>query len=351
MDPTLSIVIITRNTRDLLRDLLRSIDKDEPLNPLVKEIVVIDNASTDGTETMMREEFPYVVLIRNEENRGFAASANQGVSMCGGAYVLLLNSDTLLVKGEVTNMVRFMEGNPDVAICGPQLVYGDMRPQRSFAYIPSLLFELVPPSLLEFLMLEKYSVRRLTKATAQFTADFRGGASGTPASPSHQTPNRELRTTSLAGLDVPSLIGAAILMRRGMIDDLGGFDERFFFFLEETDLCVRARERGLRVVLLSGVRVIHLQGRTVRKNWVRGRLQYNISLYKFIRKHHGTLYYRLFRGVRFVKSGVFLLALTVMPVLLLNERTRRTYRYYLALLMWHFRGCPDDAGLLVSSPG
>lgn len=348
MDRTLSVVIITRNTRDLVHDLLRSVAQDESLKALIEEVIVIDNASTDGTDALVKEEFPGVILVRNEENRGFAASANQGISRSGGAYVLLLNSDTLLVKGEVTTMVRFMEDNQDVAICGPQLVYGDLRPQRSFAYIPSLLFELVPSFLLELVMPKKYPVRRLTKSVAQFTPAVQGGPYGPPSS-SLRSQNSEARTPSLGGVDVPSLIGAAIIMRRSMIGDLGGFDERFFFFLEETDLCVRARERGLRVVFFPGARVVHLQGRTVRKNWVRGRLQYNISLYMFIRKHHGTVYYRLFQCTRLVKCAVFLLALTVIPVLLLSERTRRTYRYYLALFLWHLRGCRDDAGLLVSS--
>ena len=166
MDPTLSIVIITRNTKDLLHDLLQSVEQDEPLKPLVKEVIVIDNASGDGTVKMLGDEFPGVILVRNDQNRGFAASANQGILTSRGTYILLLNSDTLLVKGEVTTMVKFMDENPGVAICGPQLVYGDMRPQRSFAYIPSLFLEIIPPSFLEVLMPATYSARRLTKSAA-----------------------------------------------------------------------------------------------------------------------------------------------------------------------------------------
>ena len=165
-----------------------------------------------------------------------------------------------------------------------------------------------------------------------------------------RTPSAELRTrdselelSNSVGLDVPSLIGAAIIMRKSIIGDLGGFDERFFFFLEETDLCVRARERGTRVVFFAAAKVIHLQGRTVRKDWVRGRLQYNISLYKFIRKHHGALYYRLFQGTRFIKCCVLLVALSVIPLSLLSARTRRERT---ATILLCFYGTSGDAGMM-----
>jgi hypothetical protein len=335
----LSVVIITRNTEGLLRNLLKSIEGDNLLKPVLKEVTIVDNHSTDGTKSMVHKEFPWVVLVGNERNMGFAAAANMGFSHSQGDYVLFLNSDTVLIEGEVVAMVQFMDENPDAGICGPQLVYEDMRLQRSFAYIPSMLLEIVPPSFLELLFPGKYSAK-----------SSRGHASGL-SSAQPRTQNAELRTPPQVGHDVPSLIGAAIIVRKTLLHNLGGFDERFFFFLEETDLCVRAREKGARVVFLPSVRVVHLQGRTVKKNWVQGRIQYNISLYKFIRKHHAVFYYRTFQGIRLTKSFFVPLVLTALPLLLLHTRTRRTYVYYLNLLLWHVRGCPDDAGLLVSSPG
>lgn len=322
---SLSIVIITRNTKDLLQGLLTSIERDSPLKPFLKKVIVIDNHSTDGTDSMVDKEFPWVFLVRNDRNRGFAAAANMGISRSEGEYILFLNSDTLLIEGEVAAMVQFMEENPEVGICGPQLVYEDMSLQRSFAHIPSLLFEIVPRSLLELLAPAKYSTKPIHKDSE-------------PHRPS-------------SSFDVPSLIGAAIIVRKSLLDDVGSFDEQFFFFLEETDLCVRARKRETRVVFLPHIKVVHLQGRTVRKNWVQGRMQYNISLYKFIRKHHTAFYYRIFQGIRLAKSFFVPLGLSVVPFLLLHRRTRRTYVYYLSLLFWHLRGCPSDAGLLVSSPG
>lgn len=347
---SLSIVIITRNTKDLLRGLLQSIERDSLLKPLLREVTVIDNNSNDGTSSMMNKEFPWVSLLVNDRNRGFAAAANMGISHSKGNYILFLNSDTILIEGEVAEMVYFIEENPNVGICGPRLVYEDMRLQRSFAYVPSLLFEIIPPALLELLFPAKYSARSLQSSAVT-----------SPSALSNLRPHHTISSSSnfdamrhalcaMPSVEVPSLIGAAIIVRKTLLDKLNGFDERFFFFLEETDLCARARERGARVVFLPHTKVVHLQGRTVRKNWIQGRIQYNISLYKFIRKHHTVLYYRIFQGIRLTKCFFVPLGLSVFPLLLFHTRTRRTYSYYVSLLLWHLRGCPDDAGLLVSSP-
>jgi glycosyltransferase involved in cell wall biosynthesis len=140
----ISIVIITKDTKELLRGLLNSIKNDLSLQPYIGKTIVVDNASADGTEEMIREEFPPVVCVRNERNMGFAFSANKGASLAENEYILFLNSDTILIQGELQEMIRFMDGNADVAICGPQLVYSDMKPQRSFAAGPSLWGEIFP---------------------------------------------------------------------------------------------------------------------------------------------------------------------------------------------------------------
>ena len=131
-------------------------------------------------------------------------------------------------------------------------------------------------------------------------------------------------------------------MRREILKAIGGFDERFFFFLEETDLCVRVCQAGYRVVFFPEAKVIHLQGKTVRKSWISGRIEYNISLHKFIKKHHTPAYYSIFITVRFIKA-LFLVVL--FPLFFFGQRMRMKYIYYVRLISWYFRGCPDDAGL------
>jgi len=307
MGSMLSIIIITKDTEQLLKSLLLSIEKDTPLKPYIQDIIVIDNASADGTEVMVREKFPSLQYVKNNENKGFAASANMGITRAKGDYLLFLNSDTRLIDGEIVKMLHFMEEHKDVGICGPQLVFPDMRFQRSLAVAPSLLSELLP----QFLRI-----------------------------PSHRPP-----ITSHGIIDVPSLIGAAMLVRKSLLKRFGGFDEQFFFFLEETDLCLRAMSMGQRVVFLPDVKVIHLQGETVRKTWVKGRIEYNISLHKFIKKHHSLPYYLLFQWIRFIKTSIFIICTTCLPFLLFNRKIRRSYSYYARLLLWSLSGYPDSFGL------
>ncbi|HEY3277776.1 MAG TPA: glycosyltransferase family 2 protein [Syntrophorhabdaceae bacterium] len=327
----LSIIIITKDTKELLGDLLRSIEQDISLTPFLKQIVVVDNASSDGTEVMVRREFGSALFLRNETNMGFGASANSGFRKSTGELIFFLNSDTRLIKGELLKLVLFMRGNKSVGICGPQLVYPDMRLQRSWAEIPGPASEIIPKALRNLLF------KKASKAGPEGKGR-KPSASGEDASAG-------------GAYDVESLIGAAILVRREAFEKVGGFDEKYFFFLEETDLCMRIGEAGFRLVLFSGARIIHLQGSTVRKNWVRGRIEYNISMYKFIRTHYPPFQYRTFQAVRFIKAAVFLLVLTCVPFLLLGKRTRRTYRYYSALVGWHLSGCPDDAGLRKKEQG
>jgi len=317
IEPDLSIVIITKDTREMLKSLLVSIRQDNSLRPYIKELVVVDNASTDGTTEMILSDFPEVFLIRNPQNKGFAASANTGIAHTTGRYILFLNSDTVMIKGEMLKMLEFMERQKDIGICGPQLVYDDMRPQRSFAYRPNMIIELIPKSVLEFFLPSKYASKsRIYTAT----------------------------------VEVDSLIGAAIMIKRDAINLTGGFDERFFFFLEETDLCLRVREKGLKVVFLPDIKIVHLQGKTVRKSWINGRIEYNISLHKFIKKHHNYLYYSIFSLIRFLKCLLVIVAYSVMPLIFCSGKQRIKYIYYLRLFSWYVKRCPDKGGLRPNFP-
>jgi len=313
----ISIVIITMNTKELLQALLSSIMHDGLLQPYLKEIIIIDNASTDGTDEMAKSEFSNAAFIRNVENRGFSVSANLGIARSTGEYILFLNSDTLMIEGEMLKMLKFMDEHRDAGICGPQLVYPDMKPQRSFAYRPTLLLEVIPKSILELMFPSRYARR-----------------------------NRAYS----APIEVDSLIGAAIMASRKAIELAGGFDERFFFFLEETDLCLRIRGEGQRIIFFPGARVIHLQGKTVGKSWIEGRIEYNISLHKFIKKHHTSLYYYIFSFIRFLKCFPILIIYSALPFLLITGRARMKYKYYFCLLVWHMRGCPEKGGLRINFP-
>ena len=308
----LSVIIVTHDTEELLAGLLSSTRQDASLRPLLREIIVVDNASTDGTDQLVNKSFPEILYLKNAENRGFAAAANQGSALATGDFLLFLNSDTRLLPGEVEKVLSFIKDDATIGIAGPQLVYEDMRLQRSFASVPSLPLEVVPFFVLKLMFPVKYG---------------------------------KVRKDSSASREVESIIGAAMFVRAHVMRSLGGFDERFFFFLEETDFCVRAKQSGYKVFFSPSAKVIHLQGKTVRKTWGKGRIEYAISLYKFIKKHHSVPYYRAFVLVRVMKSLLFLVVATLLPFLLLSESTRRKYDYYSQLILWHAKGLPDDDGL------
>ncbi len=327
MDAKVTIVIITKDTKELLENLLNSIQQDLSLQPLIGKIIIIDNASADATEEMVKKKFPAVVYVRNKKNMGFAFSVNKGASLAQDEYILFLNSDTIVIPGELEKMVRFMDENNDVAICGPQLVYPEMKPQRSYAAVPSLTAEFFPH-------------RKSKMQGTRFKVQGSRPETPTPDSPSetlHHAP-----CTMQHAFQVDSLIGAAILMRREALEKVGGFDERYFFFLEETDLCVRVRQAGYEIVFFPDAKIIHLQGKTVRKSWVNGRMEYNISLHKFIKKHHVPAYYKTFVAVRFIKT---LFSIVFFPLVFFGQRMRLKYIYYLRLMKWYLKGCPDDMGL------
>jgi N-acetylglucosaminyl-diphospho-decaprenol L-rhamnosyltransferase len=326
----LSIVIVTHNTQTLVEGLLTSIRNDVSLKPSLREIIVVDNASKDETDCMVSEHFPEVLYLENEVNRGFAAAANQGIARATGDFLLILNSDTLLIPGEAETLLSYMMGDVTAAIVGPQLVHQDLRPQRSFASAPSLLSEVVPLRISRVRaksntdLYSRWRPRRQRGVHAGVLR-VRRGERRSDNEGIHLKASRYKAADRVGGSqppvprDVESVIGAAMFLRADAMRMLGGFDERFFFFLEETDFCLRARKYGYRVVFFPGARIIHLQGRTVRQAWIRGRIEYAISLYKFIKKYHSGIYYGAFVTVRIMKSILFLCAVTLLPFLLLGR--------------------------------
>ena len=160
--PDLSIIIVSWNVRDLLRGCLRSILRREAsesssqesesgeLTPdpcsLIPEIIVVDNASADGSAAMVATEFPAVQLIANPDNRGFTGGNNQGIAVAKGRYVFFLNPDTVVLNDALAKMVDCLDAHPDVGIVGPQLRYGDGGLQSSRRRFPTFLAALFESS-------------------------------------------------------------------------------------------------------------------------------------------------------------------------------------------------------------
>jgi GT2 family glycosyltransferase len=223
--PDLTIVIVNWNGRDLLRACLPTLATTQ----LSTEIIVVDNHSTDDSFAVLQNEFPGVHVVANPTNAGFAVANNQGMRLARGRYILLLNSDTKVIGDALATLVYFMDENPSVGACGPQLLNEDGTLQPSGRAFPTL-----GQAMLALLPLPAW----LRSATL---------------------PRLERRDYSRIQ-PVDELSGAALCLRRTALDNVGLFDEDFYFFGEDVDLCRRLQKDGWGVVYVPTARVFHLWG-------------------------------------------------------------------------------------------
>jgi GT2 family glycosyltransferase len=307
-----SVIIVTRNTCALTSAALRSVPA--AVGSLTGEVVVVDNGSGDDTPGVLARDFPSVKLIRSETNLGFARACNLAAKEAQGAFLLLLNSDARPQPGALASAIEWMRAHADCAVAGAQLLKADGARQNSIANFPTLATELLNKSLL----------RRL------FPRRFPG------------------KEHPFAGpVDVETVVGAFMLIRKEVWDQLGGLDERFFFFFEETDFCLQVYRAGLRVMHLPDIRVWHDQGQTAKQISAAARIEYWRSRYAYFRKHRGTgmrLVLRAGLGARLLVDtlGSGLLTLLTFGC---SGRWRGKFNVQWCLVVWHCRGCPEGPGL------
>ena len=257
--PLLSVVIVNYNGGRLLRECLTRL---VPAVPPDTEIYVVDNASRDGS-ARAAEAYPGTRLIRNTRNVGYGAANNQALRMARGQFILLLNPDALVASDAISTGLEYLRANPAVGILGARILLPDGR--------------LDPPA------------RRSFKTPATYVYKFLGLSR---AFPRHRRFGRYylsyLDEHDLA--DVDSVVGAFMLLRRTVIEEIGGFDERFFLYCEDEDLCWRARQAGWRVVYHPGVVVEHHKGSSTRQRPVRTAWQFHRSLALYHRKNIAPRY-------------------------------------------------------------
>jgi len=302
----ITIVIVNWNTKDLLRDCLESVYKT--VKDVTFEVIVVDNASQDGSVAMVREAFPCVDIIENSENRGFSAANNQALRAMKGRYALLLNTDAILTEGAVHELFAFMEDHDGAAMAGGQLLNEDGSRQNSIANFPTLFSLLMNLPLLEALFPGRYPSKRYE----------------------HREP-----------LAVESVIGACVLVRRRAVDEVGMLDEGYFFFFEETDWAFRMQSAGYKVYHVPSARIYHLQGRSIGRD-VRSRIAFYRSRYRFFGKWKGCVYNRAIRSVVFVRLIANWLLTSVGTALTagVSRELRDKWVIYSRLILWHLRGCP-----------
>lgn len=258
-----SIIIVNWNTRNRLRDCLNSIY--QWTESIEYEVIVIDNASEDGSPQMVRTEFPEVRLIQNQKNVGFAAANNQGITVANGRYVLLLNSDTIILQNAIPKTVEFADARPEAAVVGCHVQNHDQTTQPS-----TFMF----PSLLNMVLFTTYLYRLFPKSKLF---------------------GRERMTwwdrTNAREVDV--VTGCFMLVRRKAIEQVGLMDEQFFMYGEETDWCYRFRNAGWKTLFTPEAEIIHFGGASSKQKKYEMALQLRASILLFFRKHKCRLSYSL----------------------------------------------------------
>ncbi len=307
-----SIIIINWNTKDLLIDCIASIYKTT--KNLSFEILVVDNGSSDNSVEAVRHLFPNIKVIENSYNHGFAKACNQGLRLINSRYAILLNTDTILCEGTIEKAIEFMDNNATVGICGGQLLNQDGSKQNSIANIPNLATELLNKSLLRKLFPEKYI-------------------------------GKELRIDK--PIEVESIIGAFMVVRREAINDVGLMDEAYFFFFEETDWCMMMKKKGWKVIHHPDIKLYHLQGQTAKKVHIAARIEYWRSRYIFFRKHYGTTTLIILKIGLMVKLLFNLTAnlLLASATMLSSKKAVEKSSLYYKILCWHLSGRPEGCGL------
>jgi N-acetylglucosaminyl-diphospho-decaprenol L-rhamnosyltransferase len=275
--PDVSVIVIAYRSAAHLPACLEALAHST--EALVRETILVDNASGDGTPDLVRRQAPEARLIVNDANRGFAAAVNQAARLAGGRYLLLLNPDARPLPGCVERLVAELDARPEAALAGPQLLDPDGTPQPSAWPAPGVLTLVYDALLLHNLM-----------------------------------PRSRLRLVTAPGpeaVEVECLSGACLLVRRAAFEALGGLDERFFIYYEDTDLAVRARAAGHGIRLVPRAQTVHLVGGSSFQDRRAFRARFYESRGRFLAKHHrgprGLALWILHGAGRAVRSAVDLL--------------------------------------------
>jgi len=256
----LSVVIVSFNTRQLLDICLASLLADLREAKLVGEVFVVDNASSDGSPEMVRERYPEVLLIASERNLGFAAANNLALRQAQGRYILLLNPDSQIVKGALEKLVSFLEVQPEVGMVGARLLYPDGRFQHSAFKFPTLAM-----TLFDFFPLNHRIIN--SRLNGRYPVAY------------YERP---------FPIDHP--LGAALMVRRKILEQVGFLDERFFIYCEEIDWCVRIKRAGWQIWCVPEAQVIHHEAQSTGQFREAMFVELFKSRYLLFAKHYGGAY-------------------------------------------------------------
>ena len=265
--PDVSVVTVSHNVRDLVAACLASVEAERRRSRYLVEALLCDAASDDGTADRVAAAFPWARLLRSRQNLGFTGGNNRALRVARGRYVLLLNPDAELRPGAIDALADYLDAHPDVGAVGPRLLWPDGSTQSSRRRFPSRLTGFVESTVLQRWLGRSAPLRRY------YMADL--------------PDDREQ--------DVDWLVGAAVMLRGEALRAVGLFDERFFMYSEEVDLCRRVRSAGWRIVYLPGAIVVHHEGKSSEQNLTARDLRFHESRFLYYAKHHGAAWSLLLR--------------------------------------------------------
>lgn len=270
--PDLTVSIVNTNNCALVRECLRSLYAQTC--EITLQVLVVDNASTDGSAAMVKQVFPQVGLIQNTERRGFGWSHNRALEQGTGRYLMILNEDTTLTPQCFDTLVHFMDAHSDAGACGPRLLNPDGSLQRTANRFPTLAFGIM----------EALSLNRLF-----------------PNNPVHRhNVYAEWDRSTVRAVDAVS--GACLLVRRQAIEQVGLLDPNFFIYSEEIDWCLRFARAGWTTYYVPDAQLIHYGGQSTAKRQSARQVAtfhqiYWNSFFYYYRKHYGRGAERLLRGL------------------------------------------------------
>ncbi len=252
----LSVIIVNWNTKDLLRQCIQSIKANT--QKISYEIIAVDNFSSDRSAEMVEANFPDVHLIINRENKGFGRANNQGLAKAGGKYILFLNSDVAVNKNCLDQMFDFMEKNPDIGASSCKLTFPDGRLQHSCREFPTFR--------VFFLMLLglRYFFPNMKIFRKYLMLDW---------------DHSDLK-------EVDQIMGSFMFIRREALEQIGSFDERYWMYFEEVDLCLRMAKAGWKIVHYPYVSAVHFLSKSSEQwNEMKRVSEFQRSLLKYFKKN------------------------------------------------------------------
>jgi GT2 family glycosyltransferase len=248
----ISIIIVNYNVKEYIIDCIQSIIRWTP-ETIQYEIIVVDNNSQDGSVNALETKFPEITILKNKNNIGFTRAINQGANIANGAYLFLLNPDTLFLEDSMTALYSFLEHNHHVGIVGPKLISTDGNIQQSYWKYPTLISTILSIYHLDFLNKNKNS--------------------------NHYDKSNYF--------SVDAISGGSFFLAKNLFNDLNGFNDNLFW-MEDIDFCKRASTLGHKIAYLPKTKLVHFIGKSSEKNWVVTISNRLLSKIKYFKLHHGS---------------------------------------------------------------